>query len=63
LTDDLVSRFLEAVGSRATMMQDVANAFTYERGPKDEPYIKLAIAEGAEYLVTRDHDLWTLLSR
>jgi putative PIN family toxin of toxin-antitoxin system len=60
LTDDLVNHFLEAMTDRATMIQDVATAFTYERDPKDEPYINLAITAEAEYLVTRDRDLLDL---
>lgn len=32
-----------------------------ERDPKDEPYLNLAIATKAEYLVTRDRDLLDLM--
>ena len=32
----------------------------YERDPDDEPYLNLAIAAGAQYLVSRDNDLLDL---
>ena len=34
--------------------------FAYERDPKDEPYINLALAVHAEYLVSRDSDILDL---
>jgi putative PIN family toxin of toxin-antitoxin system len=60
LTDELVNRFLEALKKRSAVVHDVPRVFTYERDPKDEPYINLAIAVGASYLVTRDTDLLDL---
>lgn len=45
---------------RAKVISDVPRAFAYERDPKDEPYINLAIAVGASYLVSRDHDTLVL---
>jgi predicted nucleic acid-binding protein len=42
------------------MVPDVPKAFTLERDPKDEPYINLAIAAAAQYLVTWDKDLLDL---
>jgi predicted nucleic acid-binding protein len=41
LTDDLVSRFLTALGKIAMLIPEVPRAFEYERDPKDEPYIYL----------------------
>lgn len=40
----------------------MAKQFSYERDPKDEPYVNLALAAGAKYLVTRDKDLLDLMS-
>lgn len=60
LTDDLVNQFVEAIRNHAAIIENVPRAFTYERDPKDEPYINLAIAAKAEYLVTRDRDLLDL---
>jgi predicted nucleic acid-binding protein len=36
--------------------------FEYPRDPSDEPYIDLAAACAADYLVTRDRDLLSLAS-
>ena len=42
------------------LISDVPRVFTYERDPKDEPYINLALAAGAAYLVSRDKDVLDL---
>ena len=57
LTDDLVEAFLGAARSRAFWIPDPPRRFTLNRDPQDEPYINLAIAAGAEFLVSRDNDL------
>jgi predicted nucleic acid-binding protein len=40
----------------------VPKAFSYERDPHDEPYLNLAIAVDAQYLVSRDKDLLDLMA-
>jgi putative PIN family toxin of toxin-antitoxin system len=60
LTDELVGRFLMALERRAVLIPEVPRVFAYQRDPKDEPYINLAIAAGAGYLVSRDTDLLDL---
>ena len=62
LTDELVDQFLGALERQSVMFSDVPHAFTYERDPKDEPYINLALAAGATYLVSRDKDILDLAS-
>lgn len=57
LSDELVQRFLTAIEKRAVVFPEVPRVFVYERDPKDEPYINLAIAAGASYLVSRDNDV------
>ena len=57
LSDELVQRFLAAIEKRAVVFPEVPRVFVYERDPKDEPYINLAIAAGASYLVSRDKDV------
>jgi uncharacterized protein len=60
LTEELVNQFLDALKHQATTIAEVPRRFAYERDPKDEPYINLAIAADVKYLVTRDHDLLDL---
>lgn len=60
LSDELVERFLAAIEKRAVLVLEVPRVFVYERDPKDEPYINLAIAAGANYLVSRDTDVLDL---
>jgi putative PIN family toxin of toxin-antitoxin system len=60
LTEQLVGRFLAALEKRAVLIPNVPRVFTYERDLKDEPYINLAIAAGASYLVSRDSDILDL---
>jgi predicted nucleic acid-binding protein len=42
------------------LIPHVPRVFVYERDPKDEPYINLAIAAGATHLVSRDKDVLDL---
>ena len=44
------------------MLTDVPQAFRLERDPKDEPYLDLAVAARARYLVSRDRDLLDLMN-
>jgi putative PIN family toxin of toxin-antitoxin system len=62
LTDEMVQAFLSDVESRAVLLKNVPPRFAYPRDPKDEKYIDLAIAAGADYLVSRDNDLLDLMS-
>jgi putative PIN family toxin of toxin-antitoxin system len=61
LTDNAVEAFLRDIVGRSTMFSDIPEAFRLERDPKDEPYINLAIASGASFLVTWDRDLLDLM--
>jgi predicted nucleic acid-binding protein len=49
-----------ALGKRSLMIPAVPHVFSYQRDPKDEPYIDLAIAVGASCLVSRDKDVLDL---
>lgn len=60
LTDEVVERFVVELGKRALTIPGVPRVFRYERDPKDEPYINLAIAAGASYLISRDSDVLDL---
>jgi putative PIN family toxin of toxin-antitoxin system len=62
LTDERVSRFMQWIEERAIAVDEVPQAFSYPRDPNDEPYINLAIASEARYLVSRDRDLLDLMA-
>jgi uncharacterized protein len=60
LTDDHVNWFLAALQRKSVFVPQVPRIFVYDRDPKDEPYINLAIITAADYLVRRDADLLDL---
>lgn len=62
LTAERVDAYLQDLINKTFLMTDVPQQFVYERDPKDEPYINLALAAGARYLVTRDKDLLDLMN-
>ena len=61
LTPQRVQAFLHNVRAKALLVTEVPKAFSCVRDPDDEPYLNLAIAAGAKYLVTRDNDLLDLM--
>ena len=52
LVPERIQKFLEKVSKHAQLIVDVPHVFKLPRDPKDEPYINLAIATTAQYLVT-----------
>ena len=60
VTDARVDRFVRDLLEVAEVVMDVPPVFAYTRDPDDAAYVDLAIAGGAEYLVTRDKDLLDL---
>ena len=52
--------FIHRLIFRGVLVRDVRHVFGYPRDHNDEPYIDLAAAVHAEYLVTRDKDLLSL---
>ncbi len=62
ITPERIASFLRDVVSFASVIADVPHEFSYERDPKDEPYINLAIAAHAQFLASRDNDLLDLPS-
>ena len=62
LTPEAVTVFLEDVSRLARSVPQVPSVVTFPRDPKDEPYLNLALAAGAEYLVTWDKDLLDLMN-
>ncbi len=61
LTVEGVEAFLDDIIAHAVMIRNVPEKFRYERDPEDEPYINLAVAAGADYIVSRDKDLLSLM--
>jgi putative PIN family toxin of toxin-antitoxin system len=60
LTDDRVAAFLEALTRKGHLFQDVPPAVPLERDPKDAKYLDLAVAAGAQFIVSRDKDILDL---
>lgn len=54
LSPQRVARFLDFVVRKSTIVEVVPRAMSFERDPKDEPYLNLAIAGQADFVVTRD---------
>jgi putative PIN family toxin of toxin-antitoxin system len=52
LTSERVEAFLQELRSMAVLVETLPHVFTYPRDPDDEEYVNLAVAGGAEYLVT-----------
>jgi putative PIN family toxin of toxin-antitoxin system len=61
LTDVAVEALFERLDSNAILIKQIPKRFVYPRDPKDEPYINLAIAADATYIVSRDNDLLDLM--
>lgn len=62
LTPAWVEAFLRNAEDKAiVVLREVPRTVRLERDPKDEPYLNLAVAARAQYLVTRDRDLLDLI--
>lgn len=62
ITDATTAELLDRLARLATKVDDVPSLYSLPRDPDDEPYLNLALAVGADYLVTRDKDLLDLMS-
>ena len=60
LDDRQIEAFVTRLAFRATIVRRVRNVFDYPRARQDEPYVDLAAAASADYLVSRDKDLLSL---
>ncbi len=61
ITDQRVDALLTRLAEQGTLLESVPKHFSYERDPKDEKYINLAVEANASYLVSRDNDLLDLM--
>ncbi len=62
ITDETTEGLFDLLARLATRVDDVPSVFSLPRDPDDEPYLNLALAAHAEYLVTRDNDLLDLMT-
>jgi uncharacterized protein len=56
LTEDEITQFIELLLRRAVLVA-IGGKLTLCRDERDNMFLETAIAAGAEYLVSRDHDL------
>jgi predicted nucleic acid-binding protein len=61
LTDESVLDFLDHLVDKGHMVEDVPRVYQYKRDPDDEPFLDLAIATQASFIVSRDNDLLDLM--
>ena len=61
LTDENVLDFLDQLVGKSQMVEDVPRVYRYDRDPDDEPFLNLAIAIQAPFIVSRDNDLLDLM--
>lgn len=62
LSDEIVGAFLKRLQKVFALVRLVPKKFSYERDEDDEPYINLAVAVGADFIVSRDRDLLDLMT-
>ncbi len=62
LSDEIVGAFLKRLQKLSVLVRLVPKEFSYPRDEDDEPYINLAIAAGANFIVSRDRDLLDLMT-
>ncbi len=62
LSDEIVGAFLKRLQNLSEFVRLVPEAFEYQRDKDDEPYINLAVAAAADFIVSRDKDLLDLMT-
>lgn len=62
ITDVRVEALFRRLDKNATIVTHVPRVFEFSRDPEDEPYLNLAIAANAAFLVSRDRDLLDLMT-
>lgn len=62
LSDEIVGAFLKRLEKLSVIVRPVPKKFRYPRDEDDEPYINLAVAAGADFIVSRDKDLLDLMT-
>ncbi len=62
LSDEIVGAFLKRLQKLSVLVRRVPKEFSYPRDEDDEPYINLAVAADANFIVSRDRDLLDLMT-
>jgi putative PIN family toxin of toxin-antitoxin system len=62
LSDGIVGAFLKRLKKLSVLVQYVPKKFSYPRDEDDEPYINLAVAARANFIISRDRDLLDLMT-
>lgn len=62
LSDEIVGAFLKRLQKLSMLVRPVPKKFSYPRDEDDEPYINLAVAAGADFIISRDRDLLDLMT-
>jgi putative PIN family toxin of toxin-antitoxin system len=62
LSDEIVGAFFKRLQNLSVLIRSVPKKFSYPRDEDDEPYINLAVAAGAEFIISRDRDLLDLMT-
>jgi putative PIN family toxin of toxin-antitoxin system len=62
LSDEIVGAFLKRLPKLSMLIRLVPKEFSYSRDEEDEPYINLAVAAGADFIISRDRDLLDLMT-
>jgi putative PIN family toxin of toxin-antitoxin system len=62
ITERRVRALFQRLERHAVYIHNVPEEFRYERDPKDERYVNLALVAHARYLVSRDQDLLDLVN-
>lgn len=63
LTDERVEAFFHRLERQAFWLREVTNRFDFRRDPKDAPYVNLAVAADADFIISRDNDLLDLMNK
>ncbi len=63
LTDERIEAFFERLQRQAFWLREVTPKFDFRRDPKDAPYVNLAVAADADFIVSRDNDLLDLMAK
>lgn len=62
LSDEIVGAFLKRLQKLSAFIHPVPKKFSYSRDEDDEPYINLAVAAVADFIISRDRDLLDLMT-